>query len=230
MRKTPWSLAEKAALKRIDAKLLFRAHMISGLYVVTPDIADTQLLCRLVTAAIEGGASIVQYRNKQASHLLQTQQARALLPICRQHQVPLIINDSIKICLTLDADGVHLGADDGNLSAARARLGAGKILGASCYNQIALAQAAQQAGCDYVAFGACFASSTKPDAAAASLDLFERAKQELTIPSVAIGGITLENGAIAINSGAAAIAVINAIFSAEDVKSTAQQFTQLFIS
>jgi thiamine-phosphate pyrophosphorylase len=222
--------AEKAALKRIDVKLQFMANMINGLYVVTPDIADTQLLCRLVASAIEGGASIVQYRNKQASHLLQTQQARALLPICRQHQVPLIINDSIKICLTLDADGVHLGADDGNLGAARARLGAGKILGASCYNQFALAQAAQQAGCDYVAFGACFASSTKPDAAAASLDLFERAQQALTIPSVAIGGITLKNGALAIKSGAAAIAVINAIFSAEDVKSTAQQFTQLFIS
>lgn len=222
--------AEKAALKRIDAKSGCEPNMISGLYVVTPDTADTALLCRMVTAAIAGGARIVQYRNKQASHLLQTQQARALLPICRQHQVPLIINDSIKICLTLDADGVHLGADDGNLSAARARLGAGKILGASCYNRFDLAQAAQQAGVDYVAFGACFASSTKPDAAVASLDLFRRAQQQLNIPSVAIGGITLENAALAISAGATAIAVINAIFSAEDVKSTAQQFTQLFIS
>jgi thiamine-phosphate pyrophosphorylase len=221
---------EKAALNHIDTKSVLMPHMLSGLYIVTPDIADTQLLCRLVDAAIAGGASVVQYRNKRASHLLQTQQARALLPICRQHQVPLIINDSIKICLTLDADGVHLGADDGNLSAARARLGAAKILGASCYNRFDLAQLAQQAGVDYVAFGACFASSTKPDAPVASLDLFKRAKQELTIPSVAIGGITLENGALAIKSGASAIAVINAIFSAEDVKSTAQQFTQLFIS
>lgn len=222
--------AEKAALKRIDGKLRLRSYMIKGLYVVTPDIADTALLCTLVTAAIAGGASIVQYRNKQANHLLQTQQARALLPICRQHQVPLIINDSIKICLTLDADGVHLGAEDGNLNAARARLGAGKILGASCYNRFDLAQAAHQAGVDYVAFGACFASSTKPDAAVASLDLFRRAQQELNIPSVAIGGITLENAALAISAGAASIAVINAIFSADDVKSTAQQFTQLFIS
>lgn len=225
-----WLSAEKAALKRIDFKSVLRSNMITGLYIVTPDIADTQLLCRLVSAAIAGGASLVQYRNKQASHLLQTQQARALLPICRQHQVPLIINDSIKICLTLDADGVHLGADDGNLSAARSRLGAAKILGASCYNRFELAQVAQQAGADYVAFGACFASSTKPDAPVASLDLFKRAQQELNIPSVAIGGITLENGSLAIKSGAAAIAVINAIFSAEDVKSTAQQFTQLFIS
>lgn len=230
MKKTRLLSAEKAALKRIDGQLRLRSYMISGLYVVTPDIADTALLCTMVTAAIAGGANIVQYRNKEASHLLQTQQARALLPICRHHQVPLIINDSISICLTLDADGVHLGADDGNLNAARARLGAGKILGASCYNRFDLAQEAQQAGVDYIAFGACFASSTKPGAPVASLDLFTRAQQQLNIPSVAIGGITLENAALAINAGASAIAVINAIFSAEDVKSTAQQFTQLFIS
>ena len=203
--------------------------MIRGVYAITPDIVDTQMLCALVSAAIAGGASLVQYRNKLANHALQVKQARALLPICRQHQVPLIINDSIKLCLTLDADGVHLGADDGDLVLARTRLGAHKILGASCYNRFDLAQRAEQAGADYVAFGACFASSTKPHAPIANLDLFKQAKM-LHIPSVAIGGITLNNAPLLVDAGANALAVINAIFSADNVESTTQQFSQLYIS
>lgn len=202
--------------------------MISGLYAVTPDEQNTGVLVAKVEAALQGGVSVLQYRNKLANHKLQTQQARALLPLCRQYHVPLIINDSIKLCLTLDADGVHLGADDGNLSEARARLGADKIMGASCYNRFDLALTAQQAGADYVAFGACFASSTKPHAPVAELDLFARAKSELAIPSVAIGGITLENAKLVTTAGATSIAVINAIFSADDVKLTTQQFAQLF--
>jgi thiamine-phosphate pyrophosphorylase len=204
--------------------------MISGLYAITPDEQNTDVLVTKVEAALQGGVSVLQYRNKFANHKLQTQQARALLPLCRQYHVPFIINDSIKLCLTLDADGVHLGADDGNLVEARARLGTGKIMGASCYNRFDLAVSAQQAGADYVAFGACFASSTKPHAPVATLDLFKQAQSALTIPSVAIGGITLENAPLAIAAGANSIAVINAIFSADDVKLTTQQFTKLFIS
>lgn len=202
--------------------------MISGLYAVTPDEPDTDLLLSKVEAALQGGISVLQYRNKIASHKLQTQQARAILPLCRQYQVPFIINDSIKLCLTLDADGVHLGGDDGNLIEARVRLGADKILGASCYNRFDLALSAQEAGADYVAFGACFASSTKPNAPVAGLDLFKLAKMQLHIPAVAIGGITLENALSVIQSGASAIAVISAVFNADDIKLTTQQFTQLF--
>ena len=202
--------------------------MIRGLYAVTPDEPDTDLLLCKVEATLQGGISVLQYRNKFASHKLQTQQARAILPLCRQYQVPFIINDSIKLCLTLDADGVHLGGDDGNLIEARARLGADKILGASCYNRFDLALSAQEAGADYVAFGACFASSTKPNAPVASLDLFKRAKSELTIPAVAIGGITLQNAPQALKAGANAIAVINAIFNSDDIKLMTQKFSVLF--
>ncbi len=195
---------------------------------MTPDESDTDTLLAKVELALQGGVSVLQYRNKSASHKLQTQQARILLPLCRQYQVPFIINDSIKLCLTLDADGVHLGADDGDLIAARDRLGPNKILGASCYNRFDLAEIAQQAGVDYVAFGACFASSTKPHAPVASLDLFERASQQLKIPAVAIGGITLDNAVSSIAAGASAIAVINAIFSATDIASATRQFSRLF--
>lgn len=198
-----------------------------GLYAITPDEQDTDILLSKVEAALQGGASMLQYRNKLASHSLKVQQSRALLPLCRQYKVPLIINDSVKLCLTLDADGVHLGADDGNLSEARNRLGADKILGASCYNRFDLALSAQQAGADYVAFGACFSSDTKPNAPVASLELFRQAREQLKIPSVAIGGITPDNARQVIQSGANAIAVINAIFGADDVKLSTQQFTKL---
>lgn len=201
---------------------------VKGLYAITPDTADTDLLIKKVEAALQGGVNMLQYRNKQASHKLQTQQARAILPLCKQYNVPLIINDSVKLCLTLDADGVHLGADDGNLAEVRARIGIDKILGASCYNRFDLALIAQNQGADYVAFGACFASNTKPNAPLADLSLFNRAREELTIPRVAIGGINLQNASQVTQDGANAIAVIQAIFMADDVKLAAQQFSSLF--
>ena len=201
---------------------------IKGVYAVTPDIADTDLLIKKVEAALQGGVNVMQYRNKQANHKLQTQQARAILHLCRQYNVPLIINDSVKLCLTLDADGVHLGADDGNLAEVRTRLGESKILGASCYNRFDLAIAAQNQGANYVAFGACFVSNTKPNAPVADIRLFSQARAELSVPSVAIGGINLQNANQVIQAGADAIAVIQAIFAAEDVKLASQQFSQLF--
>ena len=201
---------------------------IKGLYAVTPDIVDTDLLIKKVEAALQGGVNVLQYRNKLANHKLQTQQARAILPLCRQYNVPLIINDSVKLCLTLDADGVHLGVYDGNLAEVRVRLGESKILGASCYNRFDLALAAQNQGADYVAFGACFASNTKPNAPVANLSLFSQARAELSVPSVAIGGINLQNANQVIHAGADAIAVIQAIFAEDDVRLATQQFSQLF--
>ncbi len=203
------------------------SYSASGLYAITPDIADTNLLLSKVEAALQGGINMLQYRNKTANHKLQTQQARQLLPMCRHYNVPLIINDSVKLCLTLDADGVHLGADDGNLSEVRARIGKDKILGASCYNRFDLALEAEKQGASYVAFGACYSSSTKPNAPMAGLDLFTRAKTELAVPCVAIGGIALENAAKLIESGADAVAVISALFNAADIAKTSQQFIQL---
>lgn len=205
-----------------------QSHKIHGLYAITPDEADTHLLLSKVESALQGGISVLQYRNKQANYQLQTQQASAIHTLCQQYQVPFIINDSIEICQALDADGVHIGADDGNIAEIRAKLGTNKILGASCYNRFDLALSAQQAGASYVAFGACFASSTKPHAPVASLDLFKQAKMQLHIPCVAIGGITLNNAPLVMDAGANAIAVINAIFNADDVKATAQEFAQLF--
>ncbi len=204
-----------------------RMHKIRGLYAVTPDIANTALLCQMVEAALQGGASVVQYRNKVADKNLQFIQAKALLKICQQYQIPLIINDNLMLAKMIGADGVHLGASDGEVSVARETLGADKIIGVSCYNQILLAVSAAEQGASYVAFGACFASNTKPNAPTTSLALFDEAKQ-LNIPIVAIGGIDLQNAHLLKAAGANAIAVVNALFASKNITQTATEFKHLF--
>ena len=201
-----------------------------GLYAVTPDLQDTNLLLEMVQASILGGASVVQYRNKSASPVLRNQQALALHQLCKRHQVPLIINDDVKLCLALDAEGVHIGKEDGDVSAIRSRIGGDKILGVSCYNQFERAQIAHQAGADYVAFGACFSSTTKPLAVQADLSLFQQAKQ-LGMLTVGIGGITLDNAGQVIAAGADAVAVVHALFGsqqAQHISEQARQFCLLF--
>lgn len=202
--------------------------MIQGLYAITPDTLNTELLCEKVEKVLQGGAALVQYRNKSAEPGLRLRQATALLALCRSFNVPLIINDHLDLCAQIDADGLHLGATDCDLGAARRLLGEHKILGASCYNRLDLVVQAEAAGASYAAFGACFSSETKPEAVNAPFSLFAQAKQKSAIPLVAIGGITLENASQAIEAGAAAIAVVGALFDADDIAATSQRFTHLF--
>ena len=209
----------------------FMQSTIAGLYAITPDLEDTARLCQMVEAIILGGASVVQYRNKVANKALRFAQASALLPICRQHQIPFIINDHLDLFLALDADGLHIGGDDGDIRATKQHIGQNKLLGVSCYTDFANAEKAEKAGADYVAFGACFPSNTKPHAPRAELSLFTQAKA-LSVPAVAIGGITLENADSVIKAGASAIAVIGELFNRnlEETKTVAQQFSSLFLS
>jgi thiamine-phosphate pyrophosphorylase len=199
-----------------------------GLYAVTPDETDTEALVARVRAAIIGGAAAVQYRNKTATPQQRRIQASTLAEVCRAAQVPFVVNDDLAITLAVGADGVHLGREDGDLPDARVRLGAQRLLGVSCYADFGRAQAAAAAGADYVAFGAAFPSSTKPDAVRAPLALYTRAKQSLAIPVVAIGGITLENAPEVIAAGADAVAVISALFEAPDIAARARAFRRLF--
>jgi len=202
---------------------------ISGLYAVTPDDADTPRLTARAEAALAGGARLLQYRNKAASPATRLAQARALAALCRRFRVPLIINDHLELALAVGADGLHLGAEDGSLAAARARLGPGKILGASCYDRLALALEAEGRGADYVAFGSFFPSGVKPGAVRAPLELLRDAKRRLPLPVVAIGGITPENAPQLIAAGADGIAVISALFEADDVAAAARRFSALFL-
>jgi thiamine-phosphate pyrophosphorylase len=197
-----------------------------GLYALTPDEPDTQVLVAKVRAAIAGGAAAVQYRNKPADPALRSAQARALAALCRAAGVPLVVNDDIDLALGVAAAGVHLGRGDGDLAAARRRLGPGRLLGASCYNRLELAERAVAAGADYVAFGSMFASPTKPAAVRAPLALLGAARR-FGRPVVAIGGITLENAPAVITAGADALAVISALFEAGDVAGQARAFNDL---
>jgi thiamine-phosphate pyrophosphorylase len=140
--------------------------------------------------------------------------------------VPVIINDDVALALELGADGAHLGRDDGDFAAARNRL-RGKLLGASCYQDLGAAQAAVEAGADYVAFGSVFASPTKPHAARAPLGLFGQAKR-LGVPLAAIGGITLANAPQLVAAGADLLAVITDLFEAPDIEQRARDYAKLF--
>ena len=202
--------------------------IIRGLYAITPDETDSARLLDMVATAITGGASVVQYRNKQADRALRLTQAERLLTLCRRHRVPLIINDDPELCREIGADGVHIGASDGELYQIRALLGEQSVIGASCYNNLALAQQAEQQGADYVAFGACFPSATKTQAVRAGLGLFRQGRIALRVPMVAIGGITPENAGLPIEAGADAVAVIGALFEANDIVRTAQAFSRQF--
>ena len=207
-----------------------RSARVRGLYAVTPDLADTTRLTALVGAALEGGARVVQYRNKPASKALRMEQARALKSACELHGAMLIVNDDVDVAAAVEAHGVHLGRDDCFGLDTRARLGEGRLIGVSCYDSLERARAARKDGADYVAFGSFFPSRVKPGAVRASVSLLTEAKAELDVPVVAIGGITVENGAALVAAGADALAVISALFDAPDVKAAAAQFDALFPS
>jgi len=195
-----------------------------GLYAITPDLADTAALLAKVEQALKAGVALLQYRNKIISKDKRLLQARELAPLARGYGVPLIVNDDVEIALSVGANGVHLGKDDGDLAGARAKL-SGKILGASCYADLDSAKAAIRAGANYVAFGSVFPSPTKPDAVRAPLSLFQ---SNLGVPLCAIGGITLRNAPQLIAAGADLLAVISDLFEAPDIAQRAAEYRKLF--
>jgi thiamine-phosphate pyrophosphorylase len=202
---------------------------IAGLYA----IADTQYiddahLMPAVGEAIAGGARVIQYRDKSHDVSARLAQAKKIAALCRQHGVLLIINDDVTLAKETQADGVHLGREDVSPAKAREQLGPQAIIGVSCYNELARAEAAEKQGTNYIAFGRFFPSRTKPQAVPASLDLLRESKRKLHIPIVAIGGITPENGASLIAAGADALAVIEGVFGQADVRAAAERFARLF--
>lgn len=197
-----------------------------GLYAITPDCDDSTLLLQKVERALEGGLALLQYRNKTPGRDAQTREAMKLAALARGYGVPLIVNDDVALALKVDAQGVHLGREDGDLAAARRQLG-GKLIGASCYDRLELAQSAVAKGADYIAFGSVFASSTKPQALRAPLSLFREARA-LGVPLCAIGGITLENAPQLVAAGADLLAVISDVFDAPDITARCRQYAKAF--
>jgi len=201
---------------------------VHGLYAVTGDEPDSARLITLVRSALAGGARVLQYRNKIADSALRREQATALRALCRNYCAAFIVNDDLELGIAVNADGVHLGGDDGALAAARERLGPDKLLGASCYSRIENAERAIAEGADHIAFGSFFVSTVKPGAVRSPLTLLTEAKRRFSVPVVAIGGITLENAPQLIAAGADSIAVISALFGAPDITHAAQEFNALF--
>jgi thiamine-phosphate pyrophosphorylase len=192
---------------------------LRGLYAITPDEPS-----RVEAALASGALCALQYRAKSADAATRRREAERLLARCRECGVPMIVNDDLELALAIGADGVHLGREDGDLAAARARL-RGRLLGASCYDRAELAARAVAAGADYIAFGSVFPSSTKPSAVRAPLALFAR---DYGVSKVAIGGITLDNAPQVLAAGADCLAVITDLFDAPDVAARARQYRRLF--
>ena len=200
-----------------------------GLYAITDAllISDDRLT-EAVEQAILGGARLIQYRDKSHDAARRLAQATALSALCRRHAVPLIINDDVELAAQVGAAGVHVGKDDLAFASARARLGQNALIGVSCYDRLDLALEAARAGADYVAFGALFPSPTKPTEIRAPIALLRKARAALSIPIVAIGGITPDNAPLLLDVGADALAVVSGVFGQPDIQAAARRYANLF--
>lgn len=201
---------------------------LRGLYAVTPDEPDTDRLLMLAERVLAGRPVLLQYRNKTADAALRREQARALQRLCRAVGVPFIVNDDLALALEIDADGAHLGRDDGAPAAARKALGGHRILGLTCYADWSRATEGAAVGADYIAFGAMFPSVTKPNAPPAPFAMIARARRELGLPVAAIGGITLANAGEVLAAGADLLAVVSDVFGADDPAVRAAAYRALF--
>ena len=192
------------------------------LYLVTPpQLADVSRFVGQFESALAGGdVASLQIRLKQADNRVDAAATRALAlalkPICATHQVALFINDSPQLARALEADGVHLGLDDMDIQEARELLGPDMIIGATCKNSRHQAMIAGEAGADYLAFGAFYPTNTKTDTVRAQEDVLTWCQMFLTLPCVAIGGITLENAAPLIKAGADFLAVSSGVWQHKD--------------
>lgn len=199
-----------------------------GLYAITAQrYPDRDRLLREVEEALQGGAVMVQFRDKSGDGDWRLACAHRLLDLCHRYGAPLVINDDVELARACGADGVHLGEDDPDPRTARRRLGEDAIVGVSCYNRIDRAHALAALDADYLAFGSVYPSPTKPEAVACGLDTLTAAAS-LGLPVVAIGGVTAENGAAAIRAGASFLAVISELFGAPDVRQASAALAALW--
>ena len=202
---------------------------LKGLYAITDEnLIPEKHFNQIVESALQGGAKIIQYRDKSNDQEKRLHQATILQSLCQKYKSLCIINDDIELAKEINADGVHLGKDDNSIAEARRVLGNDAIIGVSCYNDLSLAIDAERNSADYVAFGAIFPSPTKPNAAVADLDIISNAKLKLSIPICVIGGITEINIHQVVEHGSDMAAVISSLFSVNDTKETAATFSSHF--
>ena len=199
-----------------------------GVYLVTPNWDDTDRLLDVTEQALREGLALLQYRHKNADEALRREQAAALRLLTRKYGVPFIVNDFLALCEEVDADGVHVGGTDISVAEARSRLGKNKLVGASCYGDLALARAAKEQGASYMAFGGFYPSLVKQYPVTTDPDIVVQAKREIDLPCVVIGGMTPENAAPLAARGADMVAAISSVYLATAPDIAVQKFNQLF--
>jgi thiamine-phosphate pyrophosphorylase len=204
---------------------------LKGLYAITDEnLISENDFEQKIEAALLGGVRIIQYRDKSSDQTKRLHQAETVRLLCEKHQAICLINDDIDLAKTVNAHGVHLGKNDESISQARKILGENAIIGISCYNDISLAKKAENNSADYVAFGAIFSSPTKQNAKISGLEILPKAKQYLSIPVCAIGGITQDNITQVIQQHADMTAVISSIFSSMDTLKSTKELNRPFLS
>ncbi|MCC4310256.1 MAG: thiamine phosphate synthase [Alcanivorax sp.] len=213
------------------------ASRVRGLYAITdPRLTPGDSMLSAAEAALRGGASMLQYRDKHADTATRRHRAARLALLCQDHGALFIVNDDAALAAEVEADGVHLGQSDGAVDSARRLLGSDKLIGVSCHGRLELAQKAADEGADYLALGRFFDSRTKPEAPPATLETLRRARRRFHQPLVAIGGVNAHNAGQLIEAGADAVAVIHALFGLADpadvthagVEAAARQLAGLF--
>ena len=192
-----------------------------GLYAITSNNYSLDD----VETVLQAGAIILQYREKTNPD---PDHAKKLKKLCADFKVTFIINDNPQLAKEVEAGGVHLGEEDGSYDETRQLLGDKAIIGISCYDSLDLAIEAEKQGANYVAFGAFFPSKTKQNTRRPDLNLLKQAREILSIPIVAIGGITPENGRPLVEAGADFIAAIHGVFGQNDPELAARKYTELF--
>ncbi|ENV70016.1 thiamine-phosphate pyrophosphorylase [Acinetobacter towneri DSM 14962 = CIP 107472] len=190
--------------------VLFVAEIMRGLYLITNDDPIELLLAKLEGAMATYEVAVLQYRRKNVPQAQQAYEIEYMKSMCDQYKVPFVINDDLETAVKYGV-GVHLGQEDGSIVEAVARLPQDVLIGRSCNNSIELAEQAIADGANYVAFGAVYATETKPEASTLTLDTLTLAKQQLNVPICAIGGLTVENSQSVIEAGADLCAVISDI-------------------
>ena len=201
---------------------------MQGLYLVTPNWDDTEKLLAVTEQALKAGVALLQYRHKDASAALRREQGGALRELCHKYSVPFLVNDHVALCRELGADGVHLGGTDAALAEVRASLGPNKLIGASCYGELARAQAAQAAGASYVAFGGFYPSLVKKYDFVTRPELLDQARAVIRVPTVVIGGMTPPKAAPLVARGADMVAAITSVYQADSVARAVHAFAALF--
>ena len=204
---------------------------MKGLYAITDcNNLSGEMLFSKTEEILRAGAAVLQYRDKSGNHDKRKYEATGLRQLCREQDCLFLINDDVKLAKSVDSDGVHLGKEDGDCKMARDKLGPESIIGVSCYNSLEMALAAAKDGADYVAFGSFFPSSSKQNTVIADPDIIRQAKVIISLPIVAIGGITLTNCRTLIEHGADMLAVISSVYQAEDPYSTVKEFNHLLFN